>query len=455
MEFSTFIISSVHFNRSEVAMSIGTIVKFEKLKKQTFQLFYAIIGWPRIDIENANAVKAIERFMFFGKLSLIYQHHPNAVHPITPTKWFTYLSVTIDFCTFITVIRFICGFFTDNLLILAYLGDVFVGLRHAYALRMLALFCIACLGGFRAITCYLVRNGSLDWTKVIDKAMIDGWKPEVLNMKKGYCLKWRQTSVCIARKIVVPPLVHASVWITCFTYLTLNCKTFYVVLKSQLILGLFVFWQVTTLISIIWFVFHVVWISLLYFITFFYVINKSNSIYSEIQESSKFKLLSYSALNKLCNKNISFLNEFDNINHLMRYISYSGYILASLAGQVAMLYSYLGLFGMPLADLGLGIIGFNGVFQMGVVSFLAAKSVANIGLSYSRYHRIYQNNYNIEPRLKLKLLYNLDRLGSPFVGFWVGESFSNDNRAFIQYLFETCCNMMLISVTMSNFTWKN
>uniref|UniRef100_T1K0T5 Gustatory receptor n=1 Tax=Tetranychus urticae TaxID=32264 RepID=T1K0T5_TETUR len=436
-------------------MSIGTILTIKKLKERIFGLFHAIIGWPQIDIEHAKALEAIKRFMFFGKLLLVYQPHPYADHPIPPTKWFTYMSVTIDLCTLTSVIRLICCFATDNLRTLAYMGDIFIGMRNAYALRLLAVCGITCLGGFRAVSCYLIRNGSLDWTKVIDKAMTNGWKPEVLNMKKAYCLKWRQTSVFIARQIVGTSLIVASIWITCFLYLMFSSTAFYLAIQNAFILSFFAFWQVITLIAIIWFVPQVIWISLLYVIIFFYAINKSNSIYSDIQAALKLKRMRSLALKKLCNQSILFLNEFDYINRLMRYISYFGYNLVSVAGQVAMLYSYLGLFGMRLADLGLGIIGFNTIFQIGLSSFLAAKSVSKIGLSYSHYHRIYQNNYNIEPRLKLKLLYNLDRLGSPFVGFWVGESFSNDNRAFIEYLFETCCNMMLISVTMSNFIWKN
>uniref|UniRef100_T1K0T4 Uncharacterized protein n=1 Tax=Tetranychus urticae TaxID=32264 RepID=T1K0T4_TETUR len=463
-------------------MSSGTILKIEKLKERIFGLIHAIIGWPQIDIEHAKAVEAIKRFMFFGKLLLVYQPHPNADHPVPPTKWFSYLSVTIDLCTLTTVIRLICCFLTNNLLTLAYMGDIFIGMRNAYALRLLAVCGIICLGGFRAVSCYLIRNGSLDWTKVIDKAMINGWKPEVLNMKELYCLKWRQTSVFIARQIVGTSLIVASIWITCFLYLmfsstafylalqnafiaavwitcwvclTINCATFNLTLQSPLVASLFTLWQAIALISVIWFVPQVAWIAFLYGIAFFYVINKSNSVYSDLRAALKLKRMRSLALKKLYNQNILFLNEFDYINRLMRYIGYSGYTLVSLAGQVAMLYSYLGLFGMPLADLGLGIIGCNTIFQIGLSSFLAAKSVSKIGLSYSHYHRIYQNNINIETRLKLNFLYNLDRLSSPFVGFWVGDSFMNDNFAFIQYLFETCSNMMLIIVTMSNFIWQN
>uniref|UniRef100_T1L625 Gustatory receptor n=1 Tax=Tetranychus urticae TaxID=32264 RepID=T1L625_TETUR len=413
-------------------MSIGTIHKIEKLKEKIFDLFHAIIGWPQIDIEHAEAVEAIKRFMFFGKFLLVYQPHPNADHPIPPTKWFTYLSVTIDLCTLTTVIRLICCFLTNNLLTLAYMGDIFIGMRNAYALRLLAVCGITCLGGFRAVSCYLIRNGSLDWTKVIDKAMVNGWKPEVLNMKEFYCLKWRQTSVFIARQIVGTSIIVAVVWITCWVCLTINCATFNLTLQSPLVASLFTFWQAIALISVIWFVPQVAWIPFLYGIAFFYVINKSNSVYSDLQAALKLKRMRSLALKKLYNQNILFLNEFDYINRLMRYIGYSGYTLVSLAGQVAMLYSYLGLFGMPLADLGLGIIGCNTIFQIGLSSFLAAKSVSKIGLSYSHYHRIYQNNINIETRLKLNFLYNLDRLSSPFVGFWVGDSFMNDNFAFIR-----------------------
>uniref|UniRef100_T1K0T6 Gustatory receptor n=1 Tax=Tetranychus urticae TaxID=32264 RepID=T1K0T6_TETUR len=437
-------------------MTSDTQPKIKQPKKNVISgLFYAIVGWPHIDIEHAKAVEAIKRFMFFGKLLLVYQPHPNADHPIMLSKRFLLLSFTIDLFTLLTVIRLICCFFTDNLLTLAYLGDIFVGKRNEYALRMLSVCCVACLGGFRAVSCYLARKGSLDWTKVIDKAMINGWKPEILNMKKAYCLKWRQTSVFIARQIVGASLIVASIWVTCFLYLMFSSTAFYLALKSPLVISLYTFWQVIALSAIIWFVPQATWIGFLYGIAFFYVINKSNSIYSELQTSLKLKYIRSSALRKLCNLNISFLNEFDHINCMMRYIAYAAYNLISVTGQVAMLYSYLGLFGMPLADLSLGIIGCNTIFQVGLSSFLAAKSVAKIGLSYSHYHRIYQNNYNIEPRIKLKLLYNLDRLNDPSVGFWVGESFINDNYAFIQYLFETCSNMMLIIVTMSSFIWQD
>uniref|UniRef100_T1K0T0 Gustatory receptor n=1 Tax=Tetranychus urticae TaxID=32264 RepID=T1K0T0_TETUR len=438
----------------KIRLSKKKVIK-EPKRNKIFDLFYRIIGWPQIDVEHSKAVEAIKRFMFFGKILLVYQPHPNAVHPIAPTRWFTYLSLTIDLCTLITVIRLIFCFFTDNLLTLAYMGDIFVGIRNAYALRMLSVCAIACLGAFRAISCYLARNGSLDWTKVIDKAMINGWKPEVLNMKELYCLKWRQISVFITRQVVGASLVIASVWLTCYVYLTVNCKTVYMALQNPTILGFFAFWQVIALIAMIWLVPQAAWIGVLYVIVTSYVLNKSNSVYSDLQTSLKWRYIPSLVLRKLCNQNILFLNEFDSINRFTRYISYAAYNLISVVGQVAIFYSYLGLFGMPLADRGLGLIGFNTIFQIGFSSYLAAKSVAKIGLSYSHYHRIYQNNINIEPRLKLKLLGNLDRLSSPFVGFWVGESFAMDNYSFIQYVFETGSNMMLIIVTMSNLIWKN
>uniref|UniRef100_T1K0T2 Gustatory receptor n=1 Tax=Tetranychus urticae TaxID=32264 RepID=T1K0T2_TETUR len=426
-----------------------------KKSKIISKLFYAIIGWPQIDIAHDEAVEAIERFMFIGKLLLIHQPHPDEDRPVPPTKGFTYLSITIDLFILTIIIELLCAICTDDLITLAYLGDIFVGMNNEYALRMLCLCGAFCLGAFRAVSCYLARNGSLDWAKVIDRAMIYGWKPEVLNMKQEDCLKWRQISVFMSRQIVGTSVVSALVWLTCLTYSTYNCETFYLALKRPLILTCFLFRQIITLFSIIVVVPQVAWFSFLFIISVAYLIYRSNSVYIDLQKSLQFESLPVSVITKLCTKNISLLNEFEFINRGMSYVSYCGYTFVSVAGQVAMLYSYLGLFGMPLADLGLGIIGFNTVFQIGVISFLAAKSVSKIGLSYSHYHRIYQNNYNIEPRLKLKLLYNLDRLSSPYVGFWIGESFLMDNYSFITYLLETCSNMMLIIVTMPALIWKD
>ncbi|XP_025015936.1 uncharacterized protein LOC112538524 [Tetranychus urticae] len=435
-------------------MGIITAIKVVVSNKIS-KIFYGIIGWPEIDIQNDKAVEAVGRFMFIGKLLLVHQPHPDEDRTVPPTKGLTYLSITIDLFVLTIIIELLCAFCTDNRITLAYLGDVFVGMNNEYALRMLCLCGTFCLGATRAVSCYLARNGSLDWTKVIYKAMINGWKPEVLNMKRAYCLKWRQTCVFIARQIVGTSIILTSVWVTCFAYSTYNCKTLYLALERPLILTCFMFRQIITFFAIIFVVPQVAWFCFLLVISITYLIYRSNSVYVDLQKSLQFESLPVSVITKICTKNISLLNEFEFINRQMSYVSYCGYNLISFAGQVALLYSYLGLFGMPLADLGLGIIGFNTVFQVGIVSFIAAKSVANVGFSYSHYHRIYQNNYNIEPRLKLKLLYNLDRLSSPSVGIWVGESFLMDKYSFIQYLLEMCSNMMLIIVTMPALIWRD
>uniref|UniRef100_T1K0S0 Gustatory receptor n=1 Tax=Tetranychus urticae TaxID=32264 RepID=T1K0S0_TETUR len=421
---------------NQIVFQLATSEVEEEKKSALKKLFFAIIGWPSLNIEHSEAARAIKVFIFYGQLLLVYQNG----HDISskPTKWFTISTISVDFFIYLTLIRLIVNYFINDSIILVCLGDVLSGWDNGYPIGILSIIGITCLGTFRSFSCYQARNGSLAWFRVIEEASIHGFTSKILNMKTVHLMKFRQQIVFLSRQIIGASIVPTTIWIACYVYLLYSSPLTYLSIQSPLYFICFVSWQLISIIAIIFIVPQVAWFAIMIIMSICYLNKRIHSVYDELSSLSNINFVQFYRLH---HKQVSVLNEIDYINNLLRYIFLVGYYAIGLSGEVTLLYSYLNLFDMPIADRGLWIVGSNTIFQIGLASYLAGKIL--VKHSYSYYQKLNQKNFKLPFRVKLKFLELLNRLDSPNNGFWIGDVFIMDNLSFVQYCLETCSNMML------------